>query len=233
MSDFDDAKDKLRRNVMLFSAIATTYWFVGLKLPEKALGFDLLAISSERIWVVFIVVQLYVSARYYYSEEAIEGRKKLDDSLVRLQRQIYVWVLTRLIRIDLRVGKSSPFQPPFHRDFIDNIVKGTGKPIDPKHVAVVGFGYNKGRAQAGNEFFELRVHSDELTQQSGITQVSYQPWLPRTVGVLAWVGSRTAPAAFVNIVLPSIASMVGVIAAIRNALDAAGYLLWPDFAWLL
>lgn len=72
MLTMDDEPEKLRRNVVVLSAVPLTVWFLNLKLPDRAFEFDIKQ-SQDRVWVVLFFALLYAVLRYFHSDESQKG----------------------------------------------------------------------------------------------------------------------------------------------------------------
>lgn len=89
----DDSKDKIRRNLVVFSAAIIVAWFLDLKLAGMAKLFlsaaDVENVSAGKLWGVALAILGYLLMRYRFDDAtAAQGDSLLEE--IRAQRRHYL-----------------------------------------------------------------------------------------------------------------------------------------------
>lgn len=108
----EDTDDKVRRNVVVASAL--TLLGVFLELPLSAIGDRLLGSSASapldarRIWIVVLLLLLYVGWRYWFSDTRLTSWAFAKIELELFRKNLARRVVQRAARRFTRTGRDSP-----------------------------------------------------------------------------------------------------------------------------
>lgn len=94
----DDTTDKVRRNIVTFSAAILGTSFLQLKLEKFGMiGIDLSGVSPLRVWIVLFAVLVYLFMRYHFDDNTHKEREKSYRDFIASRAPI----VARMISSDL------------------------------------------------------------------------------------------------------------------------------------
>lgn len=108
----EDTQDKVRRNLVVFSAAIAIGWFLDLKLTAITKLFvsttDINNVDAGKLWIVAFVVLIYLFLRYKFDVATNLQLADLWDELGAIRKNYLSKYLTRKISQINRTGKFSP-----------------------------------------------------------------------------------------------------------------------------
>lgn len=107
----EDTPDKIRRNVVVFSAAVVIGWFLNLKVMDISKLFwsaDFSHVSVARLWIVVLAVLTYLLLRYRFDNSTNSQLVSLSEGLEEKRKNyVYQYLCRELQKIN-RSGKISP-----------------------------------------------------------------------------------------------------------------------------
>lgn len=107
----DDTQDKVRRNLVVFSAAIVLGWFLNLKLAnitKLLVSADISSVNTGKLWIVALVVLIYLFLRYRFDNLTNSQILSLHDELQTQKKNYRFKYLLRKINQINRTGKFSP-----------------------------------------------------------------------------------------------------------------------------
>lgn len=105
----EDTQDKVRRNLVVFSAAIVIGWFLDLKLAAITQLFvtasDLNSVDAKKLWFVSLVVLVYLFLRYKFDATANSQLTNLSIELGQKRENYLSKYLLRKIALINRTGK--------------------------------------------------------------------------------------------------------------------------------
>ena len=109
----DDTQDKIRRNLVIFSAAIVIGWYLDMKLTDISkliLSTDISNVNAFRFWMVILVILVYLSIRYRFSDAIISQISFLQSEL-KTQRESY---LLEYLQVKInQINRTGQFLPIF------------------------------------------------------------------------------------------------------------------------
>lgn len=126
----DDSEDKLRRNVVTFSALIIIASFLGLNITESfpVFGQQLAKVSPFKFWIVVTVVLIYILLRHHFDGAGRVGRRNLADEYKYFRGPKMRAALNTEITRLLVGGNSSAFFPDpndLHKEYLNIYAKAS------------------------------------------------------------------------------------------------------------
>jgi|GEM_PF-2187898 len=117
----DDTQDKVRRNLVVFSAAIVIGWFLNMKLTDIAkplVSSNIDNVNTGRLWIVISGVLIYLFLRYRFDTHTNSQIVFLSDEL-KAQRKNYLFkYLQRNIN---RINRTGNFSPIFSKSLSEEV----------------------------------------------------------------------------------------------------------------
>lgn len=107
----DDTQDKVRRNLVVFSAAIVFGWFLDLKLTNITKLFvstDIGSVNTGRLWIVTLILLIYLFLRYRFDNPTNLQILSLREELKAQRKDYRFKYLLRKINQINRTGRFSP-----------------------------------------------------------------------------------------------------------------------------
>ena len=123
----EDTQDKVRRNLVVFSAAIVIGWFLDLKLTAITQLFvstsDLNNVDAAKLWMVAFAVLVYLFLRYRFDVATNLQLANLSDELGAIRKNYLSEYLSRKISKINRTGESLPM-------FASSLMDGVHREIE-------------------------------------------------------------------------------------------------------
>lgn len=118
----EDTQDKVRRNLVVFSAAIAIGWFLDLKLTAITKLFvstsDLSNVDAGKLWIVAFVVLIYLFLRYKFDAATTLQLADLWNELEAIRKNYLSKYLFRKIS---RINRTGEFSPIFGTSLMDRV----------------------------------------------------------------------------------------------------------------
>lgn len=153
----EDTQDKVRRNLVVFSAAIVIGWFLDLKLAAITQLFvsasDLNNVDAIKLWFVTFVVLIYLFLRYKFDTATNLQLANLSNEWVAIRRSYLSKYLFRKIS---KINRTGEFLPIFGSTLMGGVTQEIEK-LKEEHACEIQF-----RLRMSNPWFkDEEIDSDE------------------------------------------------------------------------
>lgn len=181
----DDTQDKVRRNLVVFSAAIVIGWFLNLKITDIAKPFvstNIADVNVGRLWLAILAVLAYLFLRYRFDNSTDFQIKSLFDEQERQKRNYLFKYLQRKIN---QINRTEKFTTIFH-ETLSRTVAGHKQQYEMTHSEKVSF-----RLQISNPLGDADPTLDEEKSiWEGTVGISEEYWRAGTAGKNTYSGDR-------------------------------------------
>jgi hypothetical protein len=134
----DDTQDKVRRNLVVFSAAIVIGWFLDLKLADIAkmlVSTNITNVNAGRLWIVILAVLIYLILRYRFDNYTDSQIASLFSEM-KAQRNNYLFKY--LLRKINRINQTGKFSPIFNTSLAETVNRGNEE-LEKQHSQSISF----------------------------------------------------------------------------------------------
>jgi len=117
----EDTQDKVRRNLVVFSAAIVIGWFLDLKLTAITKLFvaaDIDNVNTGRLWIVILATLIYLFLRYWFDSPT---KSQIDSLINELKVQKIKYLNTYLLGEVNQINRTGRFSPIFSATLSDAV----------------------------------------------------------------------------------------------------------------
>lgn len=134
----EDTQDKVRRNLVVFSAAIVIGWFLDLKMTDMSkllVSTNIANVDAGRIWIVILAVLIYLILRYRFDSYTDSQIASLFGEM-KAQRNNYLFKY--LLRKINRINQTGQFSPIFNTSLAEAVNRGKEE-LEKQHSQNISF----------------------------------------------------------------------------------------------